>query len=256
MNPENLTDAHIERVIEEYRAHRAKFEEAERLGKRPPRAVREQGATVTAAAARVGVSQAILERRLQRSARPHGSRWNQDIVDPVIAIIQADPARWGKRRVTEALAARGIVVSERRVRDVLRVAKDRLARAHRSQVQQAWVESNASHSALAAALALDGTRRKLADILPPSIAAPDAIARIMQASAARRWRFQAKKLTPELREFADAYLLAVRADPATYQKYWPLGDCWTNQDAARVAAIEHLVKRYWWNGPRLPNLAL
>jgi hypothetical protein len=40
LNPEHLEEHHIERLVAEYRAHRAKFEEAERVGKRPPRLVK------------------------------------------------------------------------------------------------------------------------------------------------------------------------------------------------------------------------
>ena len=40
MNPENLTDEHIDRIIAENRAHRIRVEEAERTGRRPPRQIK------------------------------------------------------------------------------------------------------------------------------------------------------------------------------------------------------------------------
>jgi hypothetical protein len=57
----------------------------------------------------------------------------------IIEIIRDNPERWGKRRVTAALAGRGIVVPENTVGKILRVEKDRLTRERKAEARAVQV---------------------------------------------------------------------------------------------------------------------
>jgi len=100
------------------------------------KAVREQGVTVAAAATQFGVSQSTLHRWLRA---PKSPRWDKGTVAAIVDIIRDNPERWGKRRVTAALAGRGIVVSENTVSKILRVEKDRLTRERKAEARAVQV---------------------------------------------------------------------------------------------------------------------
>jgi hypothetical protein len=88
--------------------------------------------------------------------------------------------------------------------------------------------------------------KKLNEIFAPGVDVEEALAKLAAAFAAKGWKFETKDLTPELREFADAYLRAVPFMPKyfTEKDGWLLKTYhWRNQDHARVAAINHFVKR-------------
>jgi hypothetical protein len=81
----------------------------------------------------------------------------------------------------------------------------------------------------------------------PGVDVVEAVLKLSEASLPNA-KFETKDLTPELAEFADAYLRAVRANAATYlgdgEDWLLMTDRWRDQDHARVAAINHFVKRH------------
>jgi transposase len=229
------------------------------------KAVLSQGIAVTTVAAQFGVSRATVHRWLRAfdptrpiaSARPRkrgpkGRRWGDETVDTVINIIRDHPDWWGRRRVGAALVDRGIAVSERTVGEILPVARERLARAREAAQRARQVRNSRRVAAMVRRDQRDAERRDrvrsmLDEILVPGTAAQDAASRIAVAFAAKGWKVEVRDLTPELEELADAYLRAARAH-STYldgKDKWLLeADRWTNRDHARVAAINHFVKRY------------
>jgi transposase len=222
------------------------------------------GMKITAAAVKFGVSRATLYRWLRafdpdrpiasarpRKSGPKGPRWTDETVTAVITIIEDHPAWWGRTRVTTALSDRGIVLSEKTVAKILKVARERLAaqlareqraaRARRSRQIAAMIRRDERE-----AMRRDMVAKHLAEILVPGVAVEDAISKLVAAFTAKGWKFETKDLTPELGDFADAYLRAVRANPEylTADDEWLLKvDRWRNQDHARVAAINHFIKR-------------
>jgi hypothetical protein len=146
-----------------------------------------------------------------------------------------------------AVADRGIVLSERTVGKIIEAARERLAR-----------ERRAAHARRSRQIAViirreqrEAARREmvakhLAEIFVPGVTVEDAVAKLVAAFTAKRWKFQTKDLTPELRDLADAYLGAVRANPeylADNEDWLLETHHWRNQDHARVAAINHFIKR-------------
>jgi hypothetical protein len=93
----------------------------------------------------------------------------------------------------------------------------------------------------------DRVVKHLKEIFVPGVEVGQAILKLYKAFAAKGWKFETKDLTPELAEFADAYLRSAHAHAATYlddSEDWLLAaHRWKNRDHARVAAINHFVKR-------------
>jgi transposase len=222
------------------------------------------GTTITAAAVKFGVSRATLHRWLRafnpdrpiasarpRKSGPKGPRWNDETVTAVIAIIEDHPDWWGRTRVGAALSDRGVVLSEKTVGKILKVARERLAaklardqraaQARRSRQIAAMIRRDERE-----AMRRDMVAKYLSEILMPGVPVEEAVSKLVAAFAAKGWKFETKDLTPELGEFADAYLRAVRANPEYLadNEDWLLSvDRWPDQDHARVAAINHFIKR-------------
>ena len=89
---------------------------------------------------------------------------------------------------------------------------------------------------------------KLNEIFVPGVDVAVAVAKLVEAFTVKGWKFETKDLTPELAGLADSYLQAVCANAATYlgdREDWLLETRhWRNQDHARVAAINHFIKRH------------
>jgi transposase len=218
------------------------------------------GAAITATAARFGISRVTLHRWLRAfdpghpiaSARPDktgpkGPRWDDATVTAVVTIIEAHPDLWGSTRVTAALADRGIVLSEKTVRKIIQAALDRLARERRAaQARRSRQIAVIIRREEREAVLREMVVKQLHEIFAPGVTVEDAVSKLVAAFTAKRWKFETKDLTPELREFADAYLRAVpfMAKYFTEDDGWLLEvRHWHKQDHARVAAINHFVKR-------------
>lgn len=221
--------------------------------------------TATAAAAQAGVSLATVYRWLRafdparpiasvrpRKRGPQGPRWGDEEVEAVIEIIKHNPDLWSRRRVAAALADRSFDISERTVGDILAVARERLAREQEAQRRAAQARNSRRVAAMIRrdqrdAQRRDDVTRKLDEILVPGVTPESAIAQIAEALAAKGWKIEVKDLTPELRDLANAYLRWVYAHPEYLDatEGWLLEtDRWKNRDHARVAALNHLVKRH------------
>ena len=180
----------------------------------------------------------------------------------VINLIHHHPDLWGRHRVTLALAERGIAVSEATVSRILPVARERIA-IERDRKERAR-RSRRSREVAAMTRRDERDARREAEVrqwfeqnIHPGITPEEAIQHIAIALSETGWKIRTKDLTPTLRELADAYRRAICNDPELPSKdewlrnSWP----WQNQDHARVAALNHWVKRYR-HGDRLPVLAL
>jgi transposase len=225
------------------------------------------GASVTDAARQAGVTRVTVHRWLKgfdperpvvtsrpQQRGPRGPRWAPAVLDTVIRIIRDYPDLWGCRRVTLALAERGITVSERTLSRILPVARARIVQ----EQEAARAAAQARRSRQVAAMIRREEREEerrirvakhlLDEVLVPGIDAMQALARLAEAFAAKGWKFETKDLTPELAEIADRYLQMVRIHSSTYlgdNERWLLEtDRWLDPDHARVAAINHLVKRW------------
>jgi transposase len=219
---------------------------------------------MTDAAHRAGVTRATLYRwltafdpdRPRASLRPQkrgpkAPRWKGEVLGTVINLIHDHPDLWGRHRVTVALAKRGITVSEATVSRILREARKRIS-IERDRAQRARRSRRTRE--VAAMIRRDErdarreaeTRQWFEDNITRGITPEEAIQRIAVALSEISWRIQTKDLTPTLRELADAYRRAVCNDPELPAEDEWLRDSsrWQDQDHARVAALNHWVRRH------------
>ena len=222
------------------------------------------GASITETARRAGVTRATLYRWLSAfdPARPRASlrsrkrgpkapRWEGKVLDTVIKLIGDHPELWGRHRVTLALAERGITVSEATVSRMLPVARERIA-IERNREERAR-RSRRSRELAAMIRRDERDARREAEVrqwfeqnIHPGITAEEAIRRISVVLSETGWKIKTTDLTPTLRELADAYRSAVCNDPNLPPEDVWLRESyrWQDQDHARVAALNHWVKRY------------
>jgi transposase len=219
------------------------------------------GTSITEAARNAGVTRATLyhwlkafdpdrpRASLQPQPRgPKSPRWGDEVVDAVINVIRHDPELWGCRRVAVALAERGIIVPERTVSRILLVARERIATERDREQRKRQARNSRRVAALARRDELDArreveVRQWLEENITPGMLLEEAMERICAALSDTAWKFKTNLLTPTLCQLADSCIKAARDNPAVPQ--WLRESYrWGDQDHARVAALNYLVKLF------------
>ena len=173
------------------------------------------------------------------------------MIDAVIKLIRDYPDLWGRHRVALALAERGITVSEATISRMLPVARKRIEierdrivrerRSRRSRQVAAMVRRDKRD-----ARKEEEVQQWLEQNITCDLTPEEAFQRIGATLSKTAWKLKVTHLTPTLRDLADAYRSAVCDDPELPAKDAWLRETsrWQDQDHARVAALNHWVRRY------------
>jgi transposase len=201
-------------------------------------AVRSGATTITAAAAKFGVSRATLHRWLRafdpdrpiasarpRKSGPKGPRWNEEAITAVVATIRDHPDWWGRTRVAAALADRGIVLSERTVGKIIAAARERLARERRAaQARRSRQIAVIIRREEREAARREMVIKQLHEIFVPGVDVEEALAKLAAAFAAKAGNSRPKT---SRRSFANSPTptskrspLCPSTSPKTIAGYW------------------------------------
>ncbi len=222
------------------------------------------GASITETARRAGVSRPTLYRWLKafdpdkpraslrpQKRGPKSPRWEGEVIDNVIKLIRHYPDLWGRHRVALALAERGITVSEATISRMLPVARKRIEIEHDRDVRERQSRRSRQVAAMVRRDKRDARKEEevqqwIEQNITPDLTPEEAFYRIGVTLVKTAWKLKVKHLTPTLRDLADAYRRAVCNNPnLAAEDSWLLeSHKWRDQDYARVAALNHWVKRF------------
>ncbi|MGA7323084.1 MAG: helix-turn-helix domain-containing protein [Rhodomicrobium sp.] len=201
------------------------------------------GASIAGTARRFGVSRSTLYRWRRcfdrdhpvaslrpRKRGPKLPRWDPKIIDLVIDIVgsheipaqptllgtiparQIPPNQWGRRRLTKALAERGIELSEATAGRILRLAREQIAQEQERRSRDAMASRRRETRKAAKKLARVTERRQfvrtwLQENYRGCLTTEEGGRRMVEALATGGFKFHIKDLTPELVALADAHIL-------------------------------------------------
>jgi transposase len=206
------------------------------------------GASVTDTAREFGIGRATLHRWVRafdparpaaslRPAKrgPKGPRWDAAAFDLVTRLIATHPDLWGRHRVAQALAERGVIMSEATVSRMLPVARERLVRerereekAERGKEKAERVRRSREVAAMVRRDEREAEKRARRDkreaewralwlewlrpMFAPGLSPEERFRRAGEALNSV-YKIRVKDLTPELMELADWYYAYLEAQP-------------------------------------------